>query len=625
MNYKDITVKNLVQQFREEIKKHGLEPPENIEPGKTYLFPGVGKSGNDTAGWCKLLPNYKIGIFGDASTSFERLWLFNKEGNDIQNIKENIFRPLRSSEFSNTNKASTFVPQVVSNFSGCAKDIFDGGICEDLGELTTNNSLPEGEAIPIPLPDDLPPVKSLLPEMLPECIRDFIFDVAKRQQCPPDFVAVTALVSLSGLLGRKILIRPKQKDNWTVTPNQWGAIIGRPSAMKSPSMKEALRPLIQFESDAASCYKILQKEYEEEFQLNELEKLRNKNIAKKAVEQNQIAEARLALKMIDIAVPPTRQRFVINDSTVEKLGELLNENPNGLVLARDELFGWLSKLLKEENQAERAFYLECFDGNGYFTYDRIGRGTIEIENCILSVIGGIQPAKLATLIRSAIQGTGDDGLVQRFQLAVWPDDIGIWKWIDREPDALAKAKYFDAFERIRNMALPSRDESPPFLYFSVEAQKLFIQWLEEIQIKAHEEETHPALESHMLKMPQTIAGLALLFELLEGYGESVGVAATARALEWADYLISHAYKIYSVATNQGLSGAKLIIARRHKLPDQFSVRDIQRKEWTGFNDLVSVINALNWLIDYKYIRAIEVSSGSKGGRPTTLYQWNNKF
>jgi hypothetical protein len=51
-------------------------------------------------------------------------------------------------------------------------------------------------------------------------------------------------------------------------------------------------------------------------------------------------------------------RLVVNDSSVEKLGELLNENPNGLTLVRDELSGWLGKLSKEEFQSERAFYLE---------------------------------------------------------------------------------------------------------------------------------------------------------------------------------------------------------------------------------------------------------------------------
>ncbi|RUQ84479.1 YfjI family protein [Legionella septentrionalis] len=620
MNYKDITVINLVEQFRDEIRKQGMEPPENIEPGKTYHFPGAGKAINNTAGWCKLLPNYKIGIYGDASTSFEGLWSFNEGHNSIHRT-DNIVKPLIASESSNLSRMSVVAPQFLSNSPDKLKESKGLLKCGEIEEVNNNISSSRGKKRPTPLPDDLPKVKILAPEMLPDCIRDYIFDVANRQQCPPDFVAVTAIVGLSGLLGRKIRIRPKQKDDWTVTPNQWGAIIGRPSAMKSPSMKEALKPLNQFETEAATRFKNLQKEYEEEFQLNELEKQRNKNIAKKAIEQNQMAEARLALRMTDISEPPKRQRFIINDSTVEKLGELLNENPNGLILSRDELFGWLSKLLKEENQAERAFYLECFDGNGSFTYDRIGRGTVEIESCILSVIGGIQPAKLATLIRSAIQGTGDDGLVQRFQLAVWPEDVGNWKWIDREPDIQARNKYYQTFERIKHLELLSENEVPLCLTFSDDAQRLFIEWLEEIQTKARDEETHPALESHMLKMPQTIAGLALLFQLLEGSRESVGMVATARALEWADYLISHAKKIYSVATNQSLVGAKLILARKHKLPPQFSARDIQRKEWSGLGEPASVTNALHWLIDYGHILIIESEPSSKGGRPSTLYQW----
>jgi len=39
--------------------------------------------------------------------------------------------------------------------------------------------------------------------------------------------------------------------------------------------------------------------------------------------------------------PPRERRYVVNDTTVEKLGELLNQNPNGLLLFRDELSGFL--------------------------------------------------------------------------------------------------------------------------------------------------------------------------------------------------------------------------------------------------------------------------------------------
>jgi hypothetical protein len=76
---------------------------------------------------------------------------------------------------------------------------------------------------------------------------------------------------------------------------------------------------------------------------------------------------------------PPCPRIIINDATVEKLGELLNENPRGVLLIRDELSGFLARMENEEHQSERAFYLEAFNGDGRFTYDRIGRGTIHIE------------------------------------------------------------------------------------------------------------------------------------------------------------------------------------------------------------------------------------------------------
>lgn len=60
--------------------------------------------------------------------------------------------------------------------------------------------------------------------------------------------------------------------------------------------------------------------------------------------------------------------------------------------------------------------------------------------------------------------------------------------------------------------------------------------MKEIQDAARSPEIHPALESHMLKMPQTIAGLALLFEIIDGGLEAVGVQAITRALRWAQPL-----------------------------------------------------------------------------------------
>lgn len=476
---------------------------------------------------------------------------------------------------------------------------------------------PEKKNLPNPRPDVLP----LQDEMLPEAIRAYVLDIADRQQSLPDFVAVAAIVGLSSLLGCKALICPKQLDSWEVTPNLWGALIGRPSTMKSPSMKEALKPLWEFDVKAAQEFKVEIQNYEAELELLKLEKNTSKDLAKEALKSNNREEARKILNSPNYITQPVRQRLIINDATVEKLGELLNENPNGLLLVRDELFGLLAKLNKEEFQAERAFYLECFDGNGHYIYDRIGRGTIDIKNCTLSIIGGIQPSKIATLVRDAIRGTSDDGLIQRFQLAIWPDDVGSWDWIDRAPNKKARESYNAAFKTLYELNFKTDNGEPRLFRFTEEAQELFIDWMREIQAAARSIETHPALESHMLKMPQTIASLALLFEIVDGGRKTVGIEATAQALEWADYLLSHANRLYSIATNHSLDGAKLILERKDRLPNSFAARDIQRKGWSGLDSIANVNEALIWLVDYGHIMVESIEAIDTSGRPKIIYHW----
>ena len=51
------------------------------------------------------------------------------------------------------------------------------------------------------------------------------------------------MVEMGSLIGRKLAIHPKVNERWPVVPNLWGAVIGPPSAKKSPSIKFAYRPL----------------------------------------------------------------------------------------------------------------------------------------------------------------------------------------------------------------------------------------------------------------------------------------------------------------------------------------------------------------------------------------------
>ena len=393
--------------------------------------------------------------------------------------------------------------------------------------------------------------------------------------------------------------------------------------MKSPSLHEMLKPLHSIEARDAVLWEEQIRRHKAEAEAAEIASSLAKAEAKKLIQQGRREDAVMYLAASDeVGQVPTLPRTIVNDASVEALGVRLKENPNGLLLVRDELSGWISAMMQEDRQSERAFFLEAFNGNSSFTYDRIGRGTVRIENCTLSVIGGIQPSKISPLVRGAVRGTADDGLIQRLQLAVWPDPSRIWRWTDRAANPNARARYYKAFEYLQDLDLPgSREDDPPCLRFTTEAQALFIEWMEDLHAEARGDDIPEAMQSHLLKMPKTVAGLALLFELLEGGTEAVGEMATGRALGWGDYLRGHANRLYSAATQGSIDAARLILKRKDKLPNPLKAREIQRKGWTGLSSPEEVSSALEVLVDYGHLMELSVESGVTGGRPTKAYRW----
>lgn len=480
---------------------------------------------------------------------------------------------------------------------------------------------PEPWRDPAPIVSVLPPVAKLDPDMLPSVLSAYVFDVSERQQSPPDFVAVASLCGLGSLAGNRAQIRPKALDDWTVVPNLWGACIGRPSSMKSPAQDAALAPVYSLQDEMRRAWERERQEDDIDAAMAALAASDAKKRAAKALKEGDRAAARAALSTEavegDEAPCP---RLVVADATMEKLGELLAENPRGLLSRRDELPGLLARLDRTEFQSERAFYLEAFNGLSPYVFDRIGRGTISIPALTLSMIGGIQPSRIAPIVQAAVNGSGDDGLLQRLQLAVWPDDRTDWKWMDRAPCEAARESYREAFRRVHGLTY-GRGE-PAVYGFASEAQGQFRRWYEEIQQEARRGNIAPALESHLLKMPKTVASLALIFHLVDGGEGPVSAEATGRALDWADYLRTHASRIYASGMVAVEDAARLVIARRDSLPPQFSARDVQRKCWTGLSDRADVADAIDLLESTGHVLKHVTGSAQDGGRPATAYEWH---
>ena len=183
------------------------------------------------------------------------------------------------------------------------------------------------------------------------------------------------------------------------------------------------------------------------------------------------------------ASPSHHQRCNLRETS-----RLLSENPAGLFQIRDELTGWLAGLERQGREQERAFFLECWNGDAAHTIDRIGRGSVFVPHACVSQFGGIQPARLRSYLADALKdGPSNDGLMQRFQLMVWPDIPPGWQYVDRKPDTNALDRTAEVYRRMAAL-----DATNPLrLQFDDEAQALFEQWLTDLEQRIRAEEVHP--------------------------------------------------------------------------------------------------------------------------------------
>jgi len=470
---------------------------------------------------------------------------------------------------------------------------------------------------PKPLPTALPDVDEFDLALLPDQLHGWVDDIADRMQCPLDFPGVAGLLALSTLVGRRAVIFPKQYDNWQVVPNLWGAIIGRPGLMKTPAIGEAKRMLDRLEIEAKEVHEAEMMEYEARQKVAKVAgKEADRRIAK-AIKNKDDAHL-IALDAVKGGTeePPGRIRYLTNDTTVEKLGEILADNPDGVMVYRDELVGLLTSLDREDRAGARQFFLEAWNGDQRFSYDRIGRGTIDIESACITVFGGIQPGPLRNYMASASKGgSGDDGLIQRFQLLVWPDVKGDWINVDRMPNTAARDRVWHLFNRINQ--IDRRDG----LRFDPEAQEVFNEWRTSLEERLRGDSLSPVLEAHFAKYRSLIPSLALLSHLVDDPdGETVSVLHLTRALAWSEYLDSHAKRVYSQQLAPDMAAAIELSAhiQQGDLQSPFSERDVYRNHWRGL-DREATRQAVRVLVDYDHLINLDVDTG---GRPTTIYQIN---
>lgn len=440
---------------------------------------------------------------------------------------------------------------------------------------------------PAPLKSKLPEIPPFPSDLLPDIMSKVVTSEASRMDnAPPEYVAISLLVCTGSVIGNSVGIKPKLNDTgWQVSPILWGMVIGSPPMKKTPSMEVAMKFLSKCQSEYLDPLNAEKAEFASiQNSAFEIKKEALHRDAEQALDNgdNELAQE-LAKEISELeSLSDSPRNLIINDATIEAILKRLKCNPNGILFFRDELSGWFSELQKKGREHERALYLAAFNASKTpYIVERIGRDNMTIPSLTLSILGGIQPKKLAPLLAEKHAGLGDDGLFERFQLCVYPE-MSQCAYRDESPNEEAIDELYSVFHKLVTLA----ESEQEICEFEEEAQLIWNDW--SIQHSNSLKSVSEEWQAMKGKHPALLAKLALIFHLVEeaekctgndfSFSRVVRKHHLERGMDWMKYLELHLKKMMMLGTQEiAQNAANSLLKNLNKFKGTFTKQQLAQK------------------------------------------------
>ena len=435
---------------------------------------------------------------------------------------------------------------------------------------------------------------------------------------PADYVAVGFLPAAASLIGGKRRVRPYAEADWTEPCILWSGLVGDPSSNKSPALDRVTNPLRDLERDHADAHRDGLLVWQTECERAKLEKSAWQAAVKKAQEDG-LASPQMPSEASEPNAPQ-RRRLLVQDSTPEALAVILSGNPTGTLHLRDELAGWLDSF-DRYTPGGRSFWIEAYGGRPFVTDRKGSPEPVTIPFNGVSVVGGIQPEKLAEALFG--RNAPDDGLVARF----------LWAWPDRQPysrptrsgDVAALASLYRRLDGLAWGTGPDGQEVPVTLPLEANAADLFEQF--ERENRDVGDEATGLFKSFCGKLPGMALRLSLVSELARwAYGggpepRSVSVATVGAVFNFIEeYAKPAALRVFGDAALPLVERNAATLARhiRRNRMQRVNARELKRSPHKShlptMRDSASLNEALALLCDADWLRDAGERRGESQGR-----------
>lgn len=436
-------------------------------------------------------------------------------------------------------------------------------------------------------------------------------DLAEGAGAPVDYVAISLLGTAASLIGASRRVQPFESDQWREPCILWTAAVGDPSSNKSPAIDAATLPLRGMEAEMAEAFKATMVNYETIAERANAERAQWKKQVETATKDG-VGTPSMPFAA-EAPEKPSRPRLMVQDATPEALGEVLGGNPRGVLHMRDELAGWLMSF-ERYSPGGREFWLEAYGGRQH-TIDRKSQAkplTIPFNG--VSVIGGIQPEKLA----DCLLGVADDGLVARF-LWAWPDPVPY-----RRPRSVADVALLErVYSQLRKLRGETASE-PLIVRLDADAADIFEAWIQDEQTA--NVGAASLYKGFLGKLRGTVLRIALVVEYLawaasaEEVSEPRCVSATtlAAVLDFAEaYAKPAALRVFGDAALPVSERNAALLAKhiQQTRAQRINARDVRRSSGIPtLKQAQDVDAATEALVEADWLRAAPARSGGSPGR-----------
>ncbi len=362
---------------------------------------------------------------------------------------------------------------------------------------------------------------------LPDPLDRYVKAAATAIGCDPAFVGLPCLAVCAGAIGnsRRIMLN----RGWYEPAVLWASVIGESGTQKSPAMDAAIHPLERWQSEEFERHAEKMAQYDSDRQHYEAAKKKWNGTGDPPEKPE----------------PPACVRYIVSDTTVEGLVPILQQNPRGVLLARDELAGWLGsfdKYAAGKSNADSAAWLSMHGARPVTVDRKTGdKRTLYVPRAAVSVCGTIQPAILNRALGTEHR---ESGLAARMLLACPPRTPK--RWTDREIPEAIEGEYIDALDALLSLDMQADDDGrlqPGLVKLSPKARQLFIEF-----VNRHGEESEELsgeLAAAYSKLEGAAARLSLLCTLIAGKVEVTDTAMQS-AIELIEWFKHETRRVYSL-------------------------------------------------------------------------------